>query len=86
MRPFGVSAIIGTWDDNLGPQIHMVEPSGVSFVGILVLLFNIYYPIIFKGYYGTAVGKAKQAAKGEIEKLKLSELTARQAVFEVAKM
>jgi len=37
-------------------------------------------------FYGTAVGKAKQAAKGEIEKLKLNDLTARQAVFEVAKI
>jgi len=37
-------------------------------------------------YYGTAVGKAKQAAKGEIEKLKLSDLTVRQAVNEVAKI
>jgi 20S proteasome subunit alpha 7 len=39
-----------------------------------------------KGFYGTAVGKAKQAAKGELEKLKLSELTVRQAALEVAKM
>ncbi|PRP76351.1 proteasome alpha 3 subunit-like [Planoprotostelium fungivorum] len=38
------------------------------------------------GYYGTAVGKAKQAAKGELEKLKLSEMTAREAVKEIARM
>jgi len=38
------------------------------------------------GYYGTAVGKARQAAKGELEKLKLSELTAREAVKEVARI
>jgi len=38
------------------------------------------------GYFGTAVGKARQAAKGEIEKLKLSELTVKQAVKEVAKI
>eukprot|EP01121_Diplochlamys_sp_Union-15-3_P006064 TRINITY_DN1650_c0_g1_i5.p1 TRINITY_DN1650_c0_g1~~TRINITY_DN1650_c0_g1_i5.p1 ORF type:complete len:177 (+),score=35.49 TRINITY_DN1650_c0_g1_i5:119-649(+) len=38
------------------------------------------------GYYGCAIGKGKQAAKSEIEKLKLSELTCRQAVVEAAKM
>jgi hypothetical protein len=39
-----------------------------------------------QGYYGTAAGKGKQAAKGELEKLKLTEMTVRQAVKEVAKM
>jgi len=38
------------------------------------------------GYFGTAVGKAKQAAKGELEKLKLSELSAREAVKEIARI
>lgn len=37
-------------------------------------------------YFGTAVGKGKQAAKTEIEKLKLDELTCRQGVTEVARM
>lgn len=37
-------------------------------------------------YLGTAAGKGRQAARNEIEKLKLSELTAGQAVFEVAKI
>lgn len=39
-----------------------------------------------QGYYGTAIGKAKQAAKTEIEKLKLDEMTAREAVKQVARM
>lgn len=68
LRPFGVSLILASWDA-AGPNLHMIEPSGVSY-----------------SYYGTAVGKAKQAAKGEIEKLKLSEMTVRQAVNEVAKI
>ena len=59
----------------------MIEPSGVSYV-----ICSISAILILQAYYGTAVGKAKQAAKGEIEKLKLSEMTARQAVNEVAKM
>jgi 20S proteasome subunit alpha 7 len=37
-------------------------------------------------YFGTAVGKGRQAAKTEIERLKLGELTCRQGVLEVAKM
>jgi len=68
LRPFGCSVILGTWDKD-GPQLHSIEPSGISF-----------------GYYGTAAGKGKQAAKGELEKLKLSEMTVRQAVKEVAKI
>uniref|UniRef100_A0A336K458 CSON015491 protein n=1 Tax=Culicoides sonorensis TaxID=179676 RepID=A0A336K458_CULSO len=38
------------------------------------------------GYFGCAVGKAKQSAKTEIEKLKLSELTARQLASEASKI
>lgn len=38
------------------------------------------------GYQGWAVGKGRQAAKTEIEKLKLSELTCRQAVKEAARI
>ena len=37
-------------------------------------------------YYAAAVGKAKGAAKGELEKLKLKELTCREALLEVAKI
>ena len=37
-------------------------------------------------YFGAAVGKGRQAAKTEIERLKLGELTCRQGVMEVAKM
>ena len=37
-------------------------------------------------FYGTAVGKHRQSAKTEIEKLKLSELTCLQALPELAKM
>ncbi|KAK7084654.1 Proteasome subunit alpha type-3 [Halocaridina rubra] len=38
------------------------------------------------GYYGCAVGKAKQNAKTEIEKLKLKDLTCRELVKEAAKI
>jgi 20S proteasome alpha/beta subunit len=39
-----------------------------------------------QGYNGAAVGKGRQLAKTELEKLKLSELTTREAVFEAARM
>lgn len=68
VRPFGCAMLLGGVDLN-GPQLYMIEPSGVVY-----------------GYYGVAVGKATAAAKTEIEKLKLTEMTARQAVFEVAKI
>ncbi|XP_046849508.1 proteasome subunit alpha type-3-like [Xenia sp. Carnegie-2017] len=38
------------------------------------------------GYHGCAIGKAKQAAKTAIEKLKLTELTSEEAVKEIAKI
>lgn len=37
-------------------------------------------------YYGAAVGKGRQLARNEIEKLKLSEMTCREAVVEAAKI
>ncbi|KAI6106101.1 20S proteasome subunit [Pisolithus croceorrhizus] len=38
------------------------------------------------GYHGAAVGKGRQLAKTELEKLKLSELSMREAVIEAARM
>ncbi|KAF8370017.1 hypothetical protein HHK36_031956 [Tetracentron sinense] len=68
LRPFGCGVILGGYDRD-GPQLYMVEPSGVS-----------------HRYFGAAIGKGRQAAKTEIEKLKLSEMTCRQGVIEVAKI
>jgi len=68
IRPFGCSVLLGGYDKR-GPQLYMIEPSGVSW-----------------GYFGVAIGKGRQAAKTEIEKLKLTELTAREAVYEVARI
>ncbi|KAF9263554.1 20S proteasome subunit [Marasmius fiardii PR-910] len=41
---------------------------------------------VFYGYYGAAVGKGRQLAKTELEKLNLSELSTRQAVMEAARI
>ncbi|KAG1338278.1 putative Proteasome subunit alpha type-3 [Cocos nucifera] len=68
LRPFGCGVLLGGYDRD-GPQLYMIEPSGVSY-----------------RYFGAAIGKGRQAAKTEIEKLKLSELTCREGVIEVAKI
>lgn len=39
-----------------------------------------------QGYRGCAIGKGRQLAKTEIEKLKLEELTAEEALVEAARM
>ncbi|RZR90523.1 hypothetical protein BHM03_00018421 [Ensete ventricosum] len=67
-RPFGCGIILGGYDRD-GPQLYMIEPSGISY-----------------RYFGAAIGKGRQAAKTEIEKLKLSEMTCREGIIEVAKM
>lgn len=69
VRPFGTSTIVGGVDALRGPQLFVVEPSGV-----------------FWGYHGCAIGKGKQFAKTEIEKLDLASLSLEQAVEEVARM
>uniref|UniRef100_A0AAQ4P371 Proteasome subunit alpha type n=1 Tax=Gasterosteus aculeatus aculeatus TaxID=481459 RepID=A0AAQ4P371_GASAC len=69
VRPFGCSFILGSYDKDDGPQLYMVDPSGIS-----------------HGYWGCAIGKAKQAAKTEIEKLQMKEMTCRELVKEVAKI
>ncbi|XP_022333211.1 proteasome subunit alpha type-3-like [Crassostrea virginica] len=69
VRPFGVSMILGSYTVNEGPQMYLIDPSGVSW-----------------GYHGCATGKAKQAAKTEIEKLKMKDMPIADLVKEVAKI
>lgn len=69
VRPFGVSAILGSYNQQEGPQMYLIDPSGVSW-----------------GYYGCATGKARQAAKTEIEKLKMKDMPIVDLVKEVAKI
>ena len=69
VRPFGISSILGGVDRERGPQLFVIEPSGM-----------------FWGYHGCAIGKGKQFAKTEIEKLSLDTLSMREAVEEVARI
>ncbi|KAJ3210137.1 hypothetical protein HDU83_005066 [Entophlyctis luteolus] len=68
-----------------------VRPFGVStIIGTMdksgPSLFVVEPSGVHYGYFGCAVGKGRSVAKTEIEKLKFSELTARQAVKEAAKI
>jgi len=69
VRPFGCSVMLSSYDPTDGPQMFMIEPSGVC-----------------HGYFGCTVGKAKQAAKTEIEKIKMKEMPMQELVKEVAKI
>lgn len=69
VRPYGCSVVMGSWSKEDGPQLYMLDPSGVSF-----------------SYYGCAIGKARQAAKTEIEKLKLADLTVKELVKEATRI
>lgn len=42
--------------------------------------------LLMQGYHGCATGKAKQAAKTEIEKLKLQDMDIEQLITEAGKM
>jgi len=69
VRPFGVTSIIGGMDDESGPSLWMVEPSGVAW-----------------GYYGAATGRGRQAAKAELEKLDLPNITLKEGVKHAARI
>lgn len=85
VRPFGISTLLGAVDKD-GPALYVIEPSGVFFVCPLLHCLPLDPDRWMKGYHGAAVGKGRQLAKTELEKLKLSEMTAREAVIEAARM
>ncbi|RYR32651.1 hypothetical protein Ahy_A10g047187 [Arachis hypogaea] len=106
LRPFGCGVILGGYDRD-GPQLYMVEPSGVSYryfgaaIGkgrqaaktevILLSISIVGFLLAFRP------GRLDQCMRilslcslgvwgGEIEKLKLTDMTCRQGVIEVAKI
>ena len=81
MRPFGCSVIFASCGPE-GPCLYMADPSGVAWVRSTLLvvsetLYSTGYIHTTQGYSGCAVGKARQAAKTELEKLKVSECSSR---------
>jgi len=74
VRPYGVSILLSSYTKEDGPQLYMIDPSGVS-----------------HGYWGCALGKAKQSAKTEIEKIKgrlivKKDMTCKEILKEAAKI
>ncbi|KAF2767436.1 proteasome core particle subunit alpha 7 [Teratosphaeria nubilosa] len=80
VRPFGITAIVGGWDAETelavdgavgsGPK----SGSGGKTQGVKEggpYLYMIEPSGLYWGYYGAATGKGRQAAKAELEKLKL---------------
>jgi 20S proteasome subunit alpha 7 len=96
----GTALLLAVVDQNNGPQLYMVEPSGTGLVRVCpmpsqadctatwrLVLSQLTPACVWpQRYYGTAVGKGRQAAKTEIERLKLDDMTCQQGVLEVAKM
>lgn len=85
VRPFGISTILGAVDKD-GPSLYVVEPSGIFFVSSSLSSPKAFKCIFYQGYNGAAVGKGRQLAKTELEKLNLRELTTREAVYEATRM
>jgi len=71
VRPFGASILLGGYDKANGG-----EPE----------LYCIEPSGTCYKYFGMAIGKGKQSAKTEIEKLKLQETTCEEAMFSVVKI
>ncbi|KAK9474409.1 nucleophile aminohydrolase [Dipodascopsis tothii] len=91
--PIPVSSLV----DRLGQFVqaytlyNSVRPFGISAIvgGVDEYgphLFNIEPSGAYWGYRGTATGKGRQAAKSELEKLDLPNITCREAVKEAAKI
>jgi len=70
LRPFGTSAVVAGYDET--KKTHE--------------LYVVEPDGLCLRYFGCALGKGRQSAKSDIEKLDLSTLTCRDAIKEMAKM
>lgn len=90
VRPFGVTSIIAGMDEEGGPGLYMVEPSGVGWVCTAAKnSFDSKCSILMscgQGYFGAATGRGRQAAKAELEKLQLPNLSIEEAVEHAARI
>ncbi|GAA6055868.1 hypothetical protein JCM3770_001530 [Rhodotorula araucariae] len=84
VRPFGLSAILAGWDSPItiegSDSIVERKSEGVP------QLYMIEPSGTFWGYRGCAIGKGRQLAKTEIEKLALDTMTAEEALVEAARI
>lgn len=80
VRPFGLSAIVAGWD---APSSATGEKRGEQGKPAL---YCVEPSGVYWGYRGCAIGKGRQLAKTEIEKLKLDELTVEEALVDAARI
>ncbi|XP_078052490.1 proteasome alpha7 subunit [Augochlora pura] len=94
---FGVGIPLKRLNENVSMYIHAytlysaVRPYGCSVIlgayeNDVPTMYMIDPSGVSYGYYGCAIGKAKQSAKTEIEKLKLSEMSCHDLVKEAARI
>jgi len=94
---YGAPVPLKTLADRLGLYVQAytlyssVRPFGISTILGAVdkdgpSIYVVEPSGVFFGYNGAAVGKGRQLAKTELEKLKLTELTTREAVYEAARI
>lgn len=69
VRPFGCSAIIAGFDKS-GPQLYMVDPSGVSFVSNSLTKSKVLKLMIMKGLLWCSCWKRKTTSKEWIRKIR----------------
>ncbi|KAK4704350.1 20S proteasome subunit alpha 7, partial [Phenoliferia sp. Uapishka_3] len=78
VRPFALSAIIAGWDSH--PSDASKASEGVP------QLYCVEPSGVYWGYRGCAVGKGRQLARTEIEKLGLEEMSVEEALVEAARI
>ena len=89
--------MLGSWSKEAGAQLYCIEPSGTGY-GTHIRIYTCWwqrkilkYTFITKsnmspGYWGCAAGKAKSAAKTELEKIKMADMTCEELIKEAAKI
>ena len=89
--------MLGSWSKEAGAQLYCIEPSGTGYgtrtrIYILMAVTNLKIHFLIanlntsSGYWGCAAGKAKSAAKTELEKIKMADMTCEELIKEAAKI
>ncbi|GLH12331.1 Proteasome subunit alpha type-3 [Gryllus bimaculatus] len=84
---YGTNIPLKYLNDRVSMYMHAYTLySAVRPFGCSVIMGSYEADGVSYGYYGCAIGKAKQAAKTEIEKLKLADLSCKELVKEAARI
>lgn len=86
VRPYGCSVLLGTYENDT-PLMYMIDPSGILYGYYGCAVGKKTHPDFLNPRLITLIlGKAKQSAKTEIEKLKLSDMTCEEMIKEAARI